>query len=147
MKKYFNILVKTMFILTLLMVIITGGIYRATDVRMAYTRVAVGTLIMSLIIAAAIVVFKSEKGKGYINAILGYVIVIPALFVFRFVFGTYLFRRVGYIYILIAFIGIIYGIALWVASRKYQTEVTELNRLLLNKEEDEESEPTEVEKE
>lgn len=146
MKKYGNILVKTTFILILLMVFITGAIYRVTNVRLAYTRVTVGTLIMSLIIAAAIIVFKSEKGKGYINAILGYIIIIPALFVFRIIFGTYLFKRIWYLYILIAIIGIIYGIALWVASRKYETEVTELNRLLLNKEEDEETEPKEVEK-
>ena len=52
---------------------------------------------------------------------------------FRYIFGTYVFKTVWLIYILIAVIGIIYGIALLVASKKYKSEVNELNRLLIDK--------------
>ncbi len=140
-KKYFNTFLKVFFFTTLLMIVIALAVYRRTDFRVPYAWVTTGTLLISAIIALAIRVFKSEKGKGYVNAILGYVIIIPALFVLRVMFGVYLFRRASELYILIAVIGVIYGIALLVASKKYKSEVTELNRLLLKedkKEEDEE---------
>jgi len=116
------------------MILLALIILRRNDIRMPYALLTVGTITMSLIIAAAIRVFKSEKGKSIVNAILGYIIIIPALVVFRFMFGIYLFRRASELYILIAIVGVIYGVALFVASKKYKSEVKELNRLLLDKE-------------
>jgi len=134
MKKYFNTFVKTFFFTSLPMILLALIILRRNDIRMPYALLTVGTITMSLIIAAAIRVFKSEKGKSIVNAILGYIIIIPALVVFRFMFGIYLFRRASELYILIAIVGVIYGVALFVASKKYKSEVKELNRLLLDKE-------------
>lgn len=136
MKKYFNIFVKTFFFTNLPLMILSIIVQRRLDYTMGYVRLAVGAVLISIFIALAITVFRSERGKGYINAILGYIIIIPALFIIRNLFGTYLFTRVWIIYIIIAIVGVIYGIALIVASKKYKTEVNELNRLLLDKEED-----------
>ncbi|MCK4551819.1 MAG: hypothetical protein KAU02_02795 [Tenericutes bacterium] len=133
MKKYFNTFVKTFFFTSLPMILLALIIYRRLNINLGYIRITLGTILISIFISIAISVFKSDKGKGYINAILGYIIIIPALFVFRYIFGTYVFKTVWLIYILIAVIGIIYGIALLVASKKYKSEVNELNRLLIDK--------------
>ena len=133
MKKYFNTFVKTFFFTSLPMILLALIIYRRLNINLGYIRITLGTILISIFISIAISVFRSDKGKGYINAILGYIIIIPALFVFRYIFGTYVFKTVWLIYILIAVIGIIYGIALLVASKKYKSEVNELNRLLIDK--------------
>ena len=138
MKKYFNIFVKTFFFTSIPLMILSLIVRRRLDYIMGYVRLTIGAILISVFIALAITVFKSEKGKGFVNAILGYIIIIPALFIVRNLFGTYLFTRVWIIYIVIAIVGVIYGIALLVASKKYKTEVDELNRLLLDKEEDQE---------
>ena len=147
MKKYGSTLIKTFFYMTFPVIILAAIVVRVADVRLSYLLLTIGTLIMSLFIALAIRVFKMEKGNPIINAILGYIIIIPALLTLRNMFGEYIFRRVYIIYIVIAIIGIIYAIALWVASKKYQDEVKELNRLLLDKTDDGEldtEEPEEV---
>lgn len=135
MKKYFNIFTKTLFFLSLIMILISFIITRVTDHTMLYTKITIGGIIMALIIAFAIIIFQSNKGNGVINTILGYIIIIPALFVFRAMFGQYLFYRIWYLYILILIIGVIYVIALFFASKKYKSEVKELNRLLKIQEE------------
>ncbi|XFA99300.1 hypothetical protein ACAG96_01665 [Candidatus Izemoplasma sp. B36] len=138
MKKYFNTFAKTFFFTAILLMLFAVLVKARSGFTMAYVRLTIGALLMSIFIALAITIFRSEKGKGYINAILGYIIVIPALFVFRNIFGTYLFTRAWIIFIVIGIVGIIYGIALLVASKKYKTEVDELNRLLLDKEDNQE---------
>ncbi len=138
MKKYFNIFTKTLFFLSLIMIVISFIISRRTDYIMLYTKLTIASIIISLIISLAIIIFQSSKGNSVVNTILGYIIIIPALFVFRFMFGQYLFKRVWYLYLLIFVIGIIYVIALLVASKKYKSEVRELNKLLLKQEKEEE---------
>ncbi len=134
MKKYLNTLLKTFFATSFVTLVISAGIRRRFDIEMPYPRIMVATLIIALIIALAIRVFKCEKGYPWLNAILGYLIAMPSLFVFRFAFSTYLFRFGYMLYIIMGIILIIYGIALWVTSKKYKSEVDELNRLLLKEE-------------
>ena len=92
MKKYFNTFVKTFFFTSLPMILLALIIYRRLNINLGYIRITLGTILISIFISIAISVFRSDKGKGYINAILGYIIIIPALFVFRYIFVTYLIR-------------------------------------------------------
>jgi phosphotransferase system glucose/maltose/N-acetylglucosamine-specific IIC component len=143
MKKYFNILYKTFFFITLLTILLNVFINRRYDVTIAYNKISLSVLLSSIFIALAIRVFKSDKGKGYINAVLGYIIIIPTLLVIRATYGQYLFKFTYTIYIIMAVIGLIYGVALLVASKRYKSEVDELNRLLLKKENNDEVEDDE----
>ena len=140
MKKYFNTLCKTFFFITLLTILLNAFITRRYNVTLAYNKISFSVLLSSIFIALAIRVFKSDKGKGYINAVLGYIIIIPTLLVIRATYGQYLFKFTYTIYIIMAIIGLIYGVALLVASKKYKSEVDELNRLLLKKENNDEVE-------
>lgn len=132
-KRYYKTFLKTFFFTTLTVIFLNMYI-AARFTALPYARVTISTLIMSLFTALAISVFKSEKGNGYINAILGYILIMPALLTVRQTYGNYLFRLSYTLYIVMAVIGIIYGIALLVASKKYKSEVDDLNRLLLKKE-------------
>lgn len=140
MKKFFNIYLKTFFITSLFMIILCGIIRQRTGYQIPYNLVTISTLLIVLFIALAVTVFKSDKGKGWVNAILGYIIILPALLVVRYVYGQYLFKFTYTIYIIMAGIGLIYGIALLVASKKYKSEVDELNRLLLDKQDNDDDE-------
>ncbi|MBI9008606.1 MAG: hypothetical protein JEZ05_01120 [Tenericutes bacterium] len=140
MRKYMKTFYKTFFITSLLTIVLNLIIIRRFSIALAYVKISVSVLLISIFVALAIRVFKSEKGRGYINAILGFLLIIPALLIIRSTYGTYLFRFTYTIYIIIAVIGLIYGVALLVASKKYKTEVNELNRLLLEKDEDNEEE-------
>ncbi len=134
LKKYFRTFVKTFFFTTIPFIFLTGIIIRRFEVNVPYIKATISGIIISIFISLAIRVFKSEKGIAIINSILGYILIIPVLFVLRSMFGNYLFRFSWYIYILMAIIGVIYGIALLVSSKRYKAEVNELNRLLLEKE-------------
>ena len=145
MKKYFNTFVKTFFYSSIPFIILSFMIMRRTNIDMLYVRVTITNIIWSLLLGFAITVFKSEKGNSVVNSILGYVLILPALLVFRRTFGDYLFSSVWVIYIIMAVIGIIYGIALLVASKRYKSEVEELNRLLLKKDKSDDDDEDEIE--
>ena len=145
MKKYLNTFAKTFFFSSLPFIVLSFFIMRRTEIDMLYVRVTIGNILFSLFISLAITIFKSNKGNGVVNAVLGYILILPALIVFRRVFGEYLFSSVWVIYIIMVVVGIIYGVALLIASKKYKSEVDELNRLLLKKENPEELDDDEIE--
>lgn len=112
-------------------------IYRNQEVRLAFIRIEFGALIISAILAFALLVFKLEKGNSFVNIVLAYLIVIPAIIVMRIIYGTYLFKSAWLIYIIMVIVGIIYGIVVLIVSKKYKQEVEHLNKLLAEKEEKE----------
>lgn len=136
MKKYFNIYAKTFLFTNLVLLVLAVAVVRNTNYNVMYIRVIIASIIISIFIALGVFVFKLDKGNSIVNTVIGYILILPALIVVRNTFGNYLFSRVWYIYIIFAIIGIIYGIALMVANKKYKKEVSELNRLLLKKQED-----------
>jgi phosphotransferase system glucose/maltose/N-acetylglucosamine-specific IIC component len=114
---------------------------RRRDIILPFLRLELGAIIISLIIGLAYTIYKSEKGKPIINVIISYLLVLPSLLVFRSNFGQILFRSAAFIYIIFVIVGIIYTIAIYVASKKYQHEVNDLNALLKNKDQEEEKTP------
>lgn len=133
MKDYGRIYLKVYLVINFLAILLSLLVFRVANHTYNYNRIAIGTLIISLIVSLAFWFFKREKGNGLINVILGYVIIIPAIFVSRNVFGHYLFRVGWVIYIMIVGVSIIYGIAVYVVSKKYKKEVADLNELLNHK--------------
>jgi hypothetical protein len=105
-------------------------VLRRTDYQYPFIRIQLGLLVISLIVTLAFWLFKLEKGHSVINTILGYIVLIPAIFLLRTVYGTYLFRFTWLVYIIVVVVGIIYGAAVYVVSKKYKKEVDELNDLL-----------------
>jgi hypothetical protein len=136
MKSYFNYYLKAFFVLNIIYILISLVIFQRTTNINPFIRLELGVLFSSVFIAGAIKLFKTEKGNTIINVILAYIAIIPSLIILRNSFGTFLFRNVSRLYILMVIIGIIYGIAVLIVSRKYKKEEVELNQMVKNNEED-----------
>jgi hypothetical protein len=133
MKRYINLYLKSFLILNLIFFLLAVIVYRRTGNMLPFIRLEFGVLIISLFLALSLFVFKLEQGNRIINVIIGYVVLIPSLFLIRFLFGTALFRFSWLFYILLIIVGIIYGIALYIVSKKYKNIADELNRLIEEK--------------
>ncbi|MCD4826680.1 MAG: hypothetical protein K8Q99_02715 [Acholeplasmataceae bacterium] len=130
MKKYIDIYLKSFFFMSLLFLFLSIIVYQRTDVRPPFALVSYGIFIVSIFLSTSIWLFKLEEGNGLIHAIIGYLVLIPAILVIRNVYGTALFRFSYLIYIIFIFIGIIYGIVFAVVSKKYKNEVDKLNEMI-----------------
>ncbi|BCR35428.1 DUF3021 family protein [Mariniplasma anaerobium] len=134
MKKYADIYLKSFFFMSLLFLILSIIVYRRTDLKMPFALVSYGIFIVSIFLSFSIWLFKLEEGNGLIHAIIGYLVLIPAILVIRNVYGTALFRFSSFIYIVFIFVGIIYGIVFYIVSKKYKKEVDQLNDMINHKE-------------
>jgi len=130
MKTYGKLYLKIYFIMSLISLFLAFMVLRRTDYQYPFIRIQLGLLIISLIVTLAFYLFKLEKGHSVFNTILGYIVLIPAIFLLRTVYGNYLFRFTWMIYISVVVVGIIYGVAVYVVSKRYKKEVDELNELL-----------------
>lgn len=130
MKRYAKIYLNVFFYMSLLFLLLSIMVYRRSDVALPFIRISYGIFGVSIFLSLTIWLFKLEKGNSLINVILGYFILIPAIFLIRNVYGTYLFRFSSLIYIIFIIIGIIYGIVLYIVSKKYKKEVEDLNKLI-----------------
>lgn len=130
MKDYGKIYLKVYLITHLVFLLLALIVLRRAQVTYAFIRLEIGAILVSAIVGFAVWLFRLEKGNSLINTILGYLIIIPSIFVLRNTFGQYLFRFTWLIYVVMVCVGIIYGIAVWVVSKKYKKEVKDLNELL-----------------
>lgn len=105
-------------------------VYRRTQVVYPFIRLELGAILISLFVTLSIGMFRYEKGNGILNTIAGYLLLIPGIFILRETFGNYLFRFSWLIYLFMVGVGIIYGVSVFVVSRKYKKEVQDLNQLL-----------------
>jgi hypothetical protein len=114
----------------ILFILLSLIVLRRAGITYPFLRLEIGAILVTFVISLAVFMFRLEKGSSLLNTILGYVILIPGIFILRSTFGNYLFRFTWLIYILMVFIGIIYGVAVYVVSKKYQKEAKEMNDLL-----------------
>lgn len=130
MKEYTKIYLKVYLWVHILFILLSLIVLRRAGITYPFIRLEIGALLVTLVISLAVFMFRLEKGSSLLNTILGYVILIPGIFILRSTFGQYLFRFTWFIYFLMVFIGIIYGVAVYVVSKKYQKEAKEMNDLL-----------------
>jgi hypothetical protein len=130
MKVYGTIYLKVYLVMHLIFILLSLIVLRIADITYPFIRLEIGAILISGVVSLAIFMFRLEKGHTVINTVLGYLILIPSIFMLRNTFGQYLFRFTWLLYVLMVFIGIIYGTAVWIVSKKYQKEVKELNDLL-----------------
>lgn len=130
MKKYFDIYLKSFFFMSLLFLFLSIIAYKRTDVRPPFALVSYGIFIVTIFLSISIWLFKREEGNSLMQAIIGYLVLIPAILTIRNVYGTALFRFTYLIYIIFIIIGIIYGVVFAVVSKKYKNEVEQLNEMI-----------------
>lgn len=127
----FFVLLSVIFILASLFAgLVVLVISRRLDVVIAYQRMMIGVLIISLQLALAITMFTLDKAPAWIRIILGYLFIIMAALTIRQVFGIMLFRRTVMVIIFVSIISVIYLIALFVATKRLKKESAMLNSAL-----------------
>ena len=92
MKKYLKLYAYSYAIVSLIVFILALGINRYFEIALPLRALFIGTIIISLLIALSILIFKKTWGNGVLNVIVGYIIISPVPFVLRLMFGTYLFK-------------------------------------------------------
>lgn len=121
-------------IVNILYLLLALSVFRRTNNVMPFILLEIGAIMIAAILSVAYTIYKLEKGYPIVNVIIAYVLVLPSLFIVRLNFGQLLFRSLTFLYLIFIMIGIIYSIALFIASKRYKKEVDDLNELLHRKE-------------
>lgn len=131
MKTYLKLYAYIYAIVSLLVFILALGIQRLyPDISLSIRTLFWGSIIISLLLALSIRVFKKTWGNGVLNVILGYLIILPAIYVIKTMYGTVLFRRTFVIYLLGLIYAVIYSFVILYASYRNKKEESKLNELI-----------------
>ena len=130
MKRFSHYFFKNYLIIHLIYLFIAFLIQRRTIQQLSFVKLEIGIILITLILSMAMNIYQSEKGQPVLNAIIAYLFVLPALFIVRNNFGPFIFRSITIFYLVFVILGVIYAIAIFIASKKYKEEVNSLNALL-----------------
>lgn len=137
MKRFGKVYFMMFFFSNIFLVILQLGIARRLNIQFQYIPVIVGALLIALFLAIGAMLFKREKGASWLNLILGFIAILPSLFVLRYLFGYTIFRFSFVIYLSIILIAVVYSILVYFATRKAKAEVEALNKMLPQDKEEE----------
>jgi hypothetical protein len=98
-----------------------------------------GGILISLLIAGSITIFKKTWGNGVLNVIVGYFVMVPIPGILKLMFGNYIFQRTFTIYLFGLIYAILYSLVILYAAHKNKRMETKLNELLKEKENQDES--------
>lgn len=108
-------------------------ILRRLNIDVAYLKVSIGAIIISLFIACSITIFKAKNLNSLIRTIGGFVAILPIIFTTRKIFGVLVFRYSAAIFIFALICAIIYALAVLVVTKQFKEEEKSLNQLLTRK--------------
>jgi phosphotransferase system glucose/maltose/N-acetylglucosamine-specific IIC component len=117
-----------------LTIILALMIMRRFDVTVPMRGIFVGSVLISLLVALSVTIFKKTIGNGVANIILGWVTVFPVPFLVRIMFGTVLFRTSLVIYVFGLIYTVIYSFVVLYASLVNKKTKEDLNALLEHRE-------------
>lgn len=133
MKRFFAVFVKTFFFLETGFLLLAGWMVWRLNQQPGFLAAVFGGMLMSALIASAVLLFQRKKGRPVGNAVGGFLIVLPSVLVLRRVFGIAVFRFGFVIYLFAVLCAVIYGIAVLLVYRKVRKESADLNVLLAEK--------------
>jgi len=133
MKKYLKLYAYSYAIVSFFIYIFALGVNRYFEITLPLRALFLGSMMISMLIALSIIVFKKTWGNGVLNVIVGYVIIFPVPFILRTMFGTYLFRRTIAIYILGLIYAVLYSLVILYGSIRNKKVEEKLNALLKDK--------------
>jgi phosphotransferase system glucose/maltose/N-acetylglucosamine-specific IIC component len=133
MKKYLKLYAYSYAIVSFVICIFALGVNRYFEITLPLRALFFGSMLISMLIALSIVVFKKTWGNGVLNVIVGYIIISPVPFILRTMFGIYLFRTSIAIYILGLIYAVLYSLVILYGSIKNKKIEEKLNALLKDK--------------
>lgn len=130
MKNYFKLYAYIYAIFTIIAFTLALYIDRNYAVVIPIRNVFWGSIIISLLLALSLTIFKQRWGNGVMNVIIGYLTILPTIFVLRIMYGTTLFRTTFGLYLLGLIYAVIYSLVILYGSIKNKKMETKLNELL-----------------
>jgi len=137
MKKYLKLYSLIYAIASPVLFVLALGIIRRNDVSLGLGVIFLGGILISILIASSIIVFKKTWGNGVWNVIIGYLIMFPIPFILKRMYGDYLFRRPYFIYLVGLIYALIYSLVILYTSRKNKLTEEKLNELIKEEEKNE----------
>jgi len=116
-------------IVNIVFLIVSFVILRRLNIDVPFLRLSLGAIAISLFIASSVSVFKSNI-NGIMRTVLGFLLILPIVFITRKVFGVLVFRVSVAVFIFALICSIIYALAVFTVSKKYKKEEVALNELL-----------------
>lgn len=133
MKRFFSVFIKTFFFIQAAFLLVALWMIWRLNQQPGFLAAVLGGIVMSALIASAVLLFRRKKGKPAWNAVSGFLLVLPSILVLRRVFGIAVFRFGFVVYLFAVLCGAIYGIAVLLVYRKVRKESADLNVLLEEK--------------
>jgi hypothetical protein len=116
--------------------VLAAGIMRRYDAVIPLRSVFLGSVLISMLIALSITVFKTTWGNGVPNIIIGYLIIFPIPILIRLMFGVFLFRTTLALYGFGLIYTVVYSFVVLYASLSNRKTKEALNALLKDKKDD-----------
>ena len=117
-----------------LAIILALMIMRRFEVTIPMRGIFLGSVLISVLVALSVTIFKKTIGNGVANIILGWVVVFPVPILIRAMFGTVLFRTSLVIYVFGLIYTVIYSFVVLYASLVNRKTKEDLNALLEHRE-------------
>lgn len=133
MKTYLKRYAYAFSITAVVVYLIAAAIMRRFEVAISLRSVFLGSILISVLIAFSITVYKKTWGNGVLNIVLGYLIIFPVPILIRVMFGQLLFRTTLALYIFGLIYTVIYSFVVLYASLSNRKTEEDLNALLEEK--------------
>jgi hypothetical protein len=118
-------------IVSLLSVLIASVVIRRSEIDMLRPfPIFIGTLAVSGLLLLSLRIYQAQWGNGVGNVVVSYLSLIPIPFIVRYMFVGLVFRLVGFIYIALGVVMIVYLLMLFYIRLKNQHTESQLNALL-----------------
>jgi hypothetical protein len=118
-------------VVSILSVLIAWVVIRRSDIDMLRPfPIFLGTLSISGFLLLSLRIFQAQWGNGVGNVLVSYLSLIPIPFIVRSMFVGLVFRLVGFIYIVLGIVMVVYLLMLLNIRLKNQHTESQLNALL-----------------
>ncbi|MDO9628279.1 MAG: hypothetical protein Q7I99_00140 [Acholeplasmataceae bacterium] len=134
MKAYIKLYAYCYAIVSVVIFIFALFVNRRFEVTLPIRPLFWGSILISLLIALGINIFKKTWGNGVSNVIIGYLVMVPIPGILKVMFGNYIFQRSFAIYIFGLIYAILYSLVVLYASHKNKKMESKLNELLQERE-------------
>ncbi len=116
-----------------LFIIISFVLKRRLNIDIAYLKANIGAVLVSALLTLSVALFRMKKGPAIVKTFLGFLALLPSVFVTRWVFGVAVFRYSYIVYLFALLCAVIYSIAVIIVASRARKEIALLNALLANK--------------
>jgi putative effector of murein hydrolase LrgA (UPF0299 family) len=130
MKKYAGTFLKTMLFANLGFLLVAAIVRYRLNISYPFISIETGAILFSLLVAGGIRILRASRGNAVVNAILGLIMILPAIVVMRVVFSIAVFRFAFVVYVFASVAAIAYASAVVVSSLSAKKAAKDLNELL-----------------